>query len=153
MLCAQSRRIKSKVTSDAGSQYRCGRVGRGSQPWYTPNTPPNSLSNTDTYTESFKTLVFSLFDLCSQTDGRTDRRTDKVSYRIACPQLKIQLSIILECSQWCDLEIIPISQNQHGNSVDGPWFVVARQWSPNVLHGRVWWWEQGWRRGQTKDRR
>ena len=33
--------------------------------------------------------VFTLFDSCSPTDGRTDGRTDKASYRVACPQLKI----------------------------------------------------------------
>ena len=38
--------------SDVGSQYRCGRVGRGSQLLSTPNSPPNP-DNTDTYTKSF----------------------------------------------------------------------------------------------------
>ena len=45
---------KIKKTSDTGSQYRCGRVGRGNQPPSTPNT----LSNIEIYTISFKTLVF-----------------------------------------------------------------------------------------------
>ena len=58
-------------TSDAGSQYRCGRVGRGIQPPSTPHPPP---TNTHTQKTS-KTLVFQLFDLCV-TDGRTDGRTD-----------------------------------------------------------------------------
>ena len=71
--------IKTK-TSGAGSQYRCGRVGRGSQ----PPSKPNTLSNTDTYTKSFKTLVFPLFNSCSRTNGRTN----KASYSVACPQLK-----------------------------------------------------------------
>ena len=44
---------RTSSTSDAGSQYRCGRVGRGSQPPSTPNAPPNPPSNTDTYTKSF----------------------------------------------------------------------------------------------------
>ena len=35
------------VTSDAGSKYRCGRVGRGSQPPSTPNAPPDPLPNSD----------------------------------------------------------------------------------------------------------
>ena len=32
-------RLKAEVTSDAGSQYRCGRVGRGIQPLCTPQPP------------------------------------------------------------------------------------------------------------------
>ena len=57
-----------------------------------PLSTPNTLSNTDTYTKSFKMLVFPLFDSCSPTDRRTDRptdgRTDKASYRVARPRLK-----------------------------------------------------------------
>ena len=37
----QGRKRGKKETSDAGSQYRCGRVGRGIQPPSTPNTHPN----------------------------------------------------------------------------------------------------------------
>ena len=37
--------------------------------------------------------VLTLFDSCSRTNGpmdqRTDGRTDKASYRVACPQLKM----------------------------------------------------------------
>ena len=33
-------KLISKSTSDAGSQYRCGRVGRGGLPPSTPNAPP-----------------------------------------------------------------------------------------------------------------
>ena len=39
---------KSSVTSDAGSQYRCGRVGRGIQP---PSTP-KPIPYTQSYTKS-----------------------------------------------------------------------------------------------------
>ena len=49
---------ESKSTSDAGTQYRCGRVGRGSQPPSTPNAPPNPLPNTDTNTNSFENARF-----------------------------------------------------------------------------------------------
>ena len=79
------------LTSDAGSQYRCGRVGRGSQPPFTPNTLPNPLSNTDTYTKSFQNAHFPTFRLVF-TDRRTDQRMDKASYRVACPQLKNKTS-------------------------------------------------------------
>ena len=114
-----SHKVISRLTSDAGSQYRCGRVGRGSQPPSTPNTH----SNTDTYTRSFKTLVFLLFDSCSwtngptdqQTDGPTDQRTDKASYRVACPQLKISffLSFFLSFSPY-------ISTHTHTHSPFSP---------------------------------
>ena len=78
-------------TSDAGSQYRCGRVGRGSQPPFTPNAPPNPLPNSDPYTKSFLNACFPTFRLVvtdGLMDGPTDKRTDKASYRVACPQLK-----------------------------------------------------------------
>ena len=80
--------------SDAGSQYSCGRVGRGYQPRSTSNTPPNTLSNTDTYTKSFKMLVFhfSTHVHGPRTNRPTDRRRDKTSYRVACPQLKTRVS-------------------------------------------------------------
>ena len=74
-------------TSDAGSQYRCGRVGRGIQPHPHPNPPP-TLKHT---LKVSKTLVFPLFNSMTtdrRTDRRTDGRTDKASYRVACPQLK-----------------------------------------------------------------
>ena len=62
---------------------------------YTPNTP-NTLSNTDTYTKSFKTLIFPLFDSCSRTNGlmdgwTLDRPPNKV--RVVCPQL-ITISVV-----------------------------------------------------------
>ena len=41
-------KIKRERTSDAGSQYRCRRVGRGDQSPSTLNAPPNTLSNADT---------------------------------------------------------------------------------------------------------
>ena len=58
-------------TSDAGSQYHCGWVGRGIQPPSTPQVPHSHTQNAS------KTLVFALFDSCSRTDGPTDRRTDR----------------------------------------------------------------------------
>ena len=58
----------SEVTSEAGSQYRCGRVGRG----ILPLSLPQPTSNTQTYTKSIENACFQ-FD---HHDGRTDRRTD-----------------------------------------------------------------------------
>ena len=71
-----------RKTSDAGSQYRCGRVGRGIQP---PSTPI-PIPNTQTYTKSIKNTRFPTFQI--DDHGRTNGRTDKASYRVACPQLK-----------------------------------------------------------------
>ena len=59
-------------TSDAGSQYHCGWVGRGIQPPSTPHAPPP----THIPKKISKTLVFPLFDLWV-TDGWTDGRTDR----------------------------------------------------------------------------
>ena len=79
-------------TSDAGSQYCCGWVGRGIQPPSTPQSP----SHTRTYTKSIKNCRFSTFRLDhhgptdQRTDGPMDQLTDKASYRVACPQLKIR---------------------------------------------------------------
>ena len=39
------------ITSDAGSQYRCGRVGRGIQPQASPPPPPQAPSYTLTHTQ------------------------------------------------------------------------------------------------------
>ena len=73
-------------TSDAGSQYRCGRVGRGSQPPSTIIAPPNPpFRHRHTHKKPPKRL-FS--HISTRADGPTDRRTDKASYRVACPQLK-----------------------------------------------------------------
>ena len=47
---------------DAGSQYCCGQVGRGSQPPFTPNAPPNPFSIQTLTQKAFKALVFPLFD-------------------------------------------------------------------------------------------
>ena len=60
-------------TSDAGSQYRCGRVGRGIQALFTPQP----TSNTQTYTKSIENAHFQL----DHHDGRTDRRTDRRTNR------------------------------------------------------------------------
>ena len=63
-----------KKRSDAGSQYRCGLVGRGGQPSFTPNTPPNPLPYTDTYSKSFQNARFPTFWLMLM-DRWMDRRT------------------------------------------------------------------------------
>ena len=59
------------LTSDAGSQYRCGWVGRGIQP---PSTP-QPTHNTHTQKVS-KTLIFPLFDSITMMDGPKDQWTD-----------------------------------------------------------------------------
>ena len=75
------------ITSDAGSQYRCGRVGRGVQPPSHPR-PPHTHSNTQTITiATSKMRVLTLFKSIV-TDPRTNKPTDKASYTVACPQLK-----------------------------------------------------------------
>ena len=53
-------------TSDAGSQYRCGRVGRGIQPPFTPQP-----ARTQTYTKSIENARFPTFQL-NHHDGRID---------------------------------------------------------------------------------
>ena len=86
----------NKVTSDAGSQYRCGRMGRGSQPPSTPNTPPNPPPNTNTCTKSFLNTCLPPFQLNQYRgtdrlmDQWTNKPTDKASYKVACPQLKTE---------------------------------------------------------------
>ena len=60
--------FKDKVTSDAGSQYCCGRVGRSIQPRSTPQLPPHKQKVS-------RMLVFPLFDSIIK-DGLTDRRTN-----------------------------------------------------------------------------
>ena len=62
-----------KKTSDAGHDIVADGWAGAANPLFTPNTPPNTLSNT----KNFKTLVFPLFDLCSRTNGLTDQRTDE----------------------------------------------------------------------------
>ena len=69
--------VSCKQTRDAGSQYRCGRSGRGSEPPSAPNSPRNPLP-TQTHTQkTSKTLVFPLFDWCSRTNRQTGRRTNR----------------------------------------------------------------------------
>ena len=63
-----------RQTSDAGSQYRCGRVGRGIQPPSKPHSPP---SYTQTHTKSIQNACFSTFwlDHYGPTDGLSDGPT------------------------------------------------------------------------------
>ena len=68
------------TTSDAGSQYCCGRVGRGIQP---PSTL-QPIDKTQTETKSIGSARFPTFQL-DHHDQRTNGRTDKASYRVACP--------------------------------------------------------------------
>ena len=81
------------VTSDAGSQYRCGRMGRGIQP---PSTP-QPRSNTQTYTKSIENARFQLDHHDGPTDQPTNRRTDKASYRVASPRLKNNANKLVAC--------------------------------------------------------
>ena len=64
---------KKNRTSDAGSQYRCGRVGKGIQPQSTPQISPH----TQTYTKGIQNARFYTFRLnhYGPTDQRTDGRT------------------------------------------------------------------------------
>ena len=77
----------SDKTSDAGSRYRCGRVGRGIKPppHPTPSPPPPHTHNHN-YSIINASFQFSRFRL--KRDGPTDQRMDRASYRAACPQLK-----------------------------------------------------------------
>ena len=45
----QKKKKKKKKTSDAGSQYRCGRVGRGIKPPALPKPHPQPPSDTLTH--------------------------------------------------------------------------------------------------------
>ena len=85
LLSSTRKMIKPLVsrTNDAGTQYRCGRVGRGSQPPSTLKASPNPPSNTDTDKKLLK-RSFSHFSLHGRTNGRTDQRTYKGSYGVAC---------------------------------------------------------------------
>ena len=74
------------TTSDAGSQYRCGREGRGIQ----PSSTLQPTSNSQTNKKSIENAHYQLDHHDGPTDRPTNRRTDKASYRVACPQLKIQ---------------------------------------------------------------
>ena len=83
--CSKSHQGK---TSNAGSQYHCGRVGRGSQPPSTHNAPPNPLP-TQTHTQDSKTLIFPTFWLVhmdEQMDEWTDRWTDELMDGWTCGQ-------------------------------------------------------------------
>ena len=62
------------ITSDAGSQYCCGWVGRGSQPPSSPNAPPNLLSNSDTHEKHLKRCFFTFW--LELKDGQTNGPMD-----------------------------------------------------------------------------
>ena len=72
-------------TSDAGSQYRCGRVGRGIQPPASPQPHPQLPTHTLTHTNtqcnncSIINARFSHFQL--ERDGPTNRPTDRPTDR------------------------------------------------------------------------
>ena len=68
-----------KKTSNAGLQYRRGRVGRGIQPPSRPLPHPH-------YQHSSNTLNFLFFTQLLPTV----RRTDKASYRVTSPRLNIE---------------------------------------------------------------
>ena len=64
-------KIKRQLgTSDARSQYRCGRVGRGIQPPFTTQTTPN----TQTFTKSIKNARF--VKSITASNGPMDQRMD-----------------------------------------------------------------------------
>ena len=69
-------------TSVAGSQYRCGRVGRGIQHPTSPQAPPPTpLPHTGTHKHSMKQLryhkrIFNLSVMDGQTNGPMDQRTN-----------------------------------------------------------------------------
>ena len=69
----EKERQRKKGTSDAGSQYRCGQVGRGIQ-------PPNSLQpqRTNIHKKYLKRLSYCFWTII--TDRRTNIWTDKAFY-------------------------------------------------------------------------
>ena len=62
-------------TSDAGSQYRCGWVGRGIQPPSTPKPTP-TLKHTQKVSKMLVFLLFNSMTPDGWTDQRTNGRTD-----------------------------------------------------------------------------
>ena len=66
-------------TSDAGSQYCSGRVGRGWPP--TPNHTPILTPHTQTYKENIQNACFLAFQLdhYGQTDGPIDQQNDRLT--------------------------------------------------------------------------
>ena len=83
---------RTHITSDAGSPYRCGRVGRGIQPPSTPSPTPLFLTNTDSHNGSLENARFRNFQLDHHdgpTDGPTDRRTKPRILVASYPQLKM----------------------------------------------------------------
>ena len=70
------------ITSDAGSQCRCGRMGRGIQPLASPKPHPQPPSNTLTHKQyqlqhpKYAFFAFSTWAWQLKCDGPTNRRTD-----------------------------------------------------------------------------
>ena len=90
-------------TSDAGSQYRCGQVGRGIQPPSTPHAPPQTH-------QPKKHLKRQFFHFLTQ-----GRMVGQSIYRVACPQLKMSTVVVvvrLE-QQTTDLRVNLYWDNQH----------------------------------------
>ena len=78
-------------TSDAGSQYRCGRVGRGIQPPSTPHAPPL----THIYKKHLKRSFFHFSTLSlwtnGQSDGLTDGRMDRQTDGCICVNMRCRI--------------------------------------------------------------
>ena len=68
--------VKAIETSDAGSQYRCGRVGRGVLPQFTPQPLPHSNMQEKYLKRSFPHFLTRSLSTDGRMDGRMDGRTD-----------------------------------------------------------------------------
>ena len=82
--------------------------------------------------------VFTHFDSCSPTDGPTDGRTDKASYRVACPQLKMNIAERRSLNEMSEIlftmsvqDKLPsfLSENELGRSVSWEG-LVSKDWWP-----------------------
>ena len=71
-----------KLTSDTGSHYCCGWVGRGIQPPSTPNNPTQHPFQHRHTHKKLQNACFSTFPLVltdRRTDGPTNRRTNRLT--------------------------------------------------------------------------
>ena len=64
-----------RITSDVGSQYHCGQVGRGVQPPFILAHPAHTRTHTVIMGAS-KMCVFAIFDLISMMDQQMDQWTN-----------------------------------------------------------------------------